>query len=122
MTGDETRLREWARTVTAAPVENWSRLVGGNSRTTWATDSIVVRADTGDGPFSDTPLTLRRGATVYAALPGRGIPIPRFYGYDATVGAIALERATGTPAWDGDVLDALLGVLGRLHRIDADSL
>src|ERR1700750_3325752 len=110
MTGDETRLREWARTVTAAPVENWSRLVSGNSRTTWASDSIVVRADTGDGPFSNTPLTLEREATVYAALQDRGIPIPRFYAYAADVGALALERVPGTPAWDGDVLDALLGV------------
>src|SRR6202000_3199686 len=100
MPGDGTQLREWARTVTGAPVDSWSRLVSGNSRTTWASDSIVVRADSGDGPFSDTPRPLEREATVYAALQDRGIPIPRFYGYDAEAGAVALERASGTLAWD----------------------
>jgi aminoglycoside phosphotransferase (APT) family kinase protein len=130
MTQDGTALREWVQTALGGPAERWSRLVSGNSRTTWAADialdgatrPVIVRADSGDGPYSDTPLSLEREAVVYRALQDSGIPIPRLYGYDAAVGAIALERAPGVPAWDGDVLDALLGELARLHTIDPASL
>jgi aminoglycoside phosphotransferase (APT) family kinase protein len=130
MTQDGAELREWVGTLLGGRVDGWSRLVSGNSRTTWtaevvragATDAVIVRADSGDGPYSHTPLSLEREASVYRALQGSGVPIPRLRGYDAAAGAIALERVPGAPAWDGAVLDALLGELARLHTIDPATL
>jgi aminoglycoside phosphotransferase (APT) family kinase protein len=104
----------------------WSRLVAGNSRTTWAADTadaaVVVRVDDGDGPFSDTPLTLEREVTVYRALQDRGIAIPRLYGFAPAARAVVMERAPGEPEWNGDVIDALLRELARLHALDPAEL
>jgi aminoglycoside phosphotransferase (APT) family kinase protein len=123
-------LTAWLERTLDGRVLDWRRLVAGNSRTTWAVDvergaerlELVVRIDAGDGPFSDTPLTLAREAAVYRAVQGHGVPIPATYGYDADLDAVALERVAGEPAWDLDVLDALLTQLAHLHAVDADAL
>ena len=123
-------LRTWLEMLLGGEVVAWRRLVAGNSRTTWSADvaaagrttALVVRVDTGDGPFSHTPLTLAREAAVYAALAGRGVTLPHSYGFDEGLGALALERAAGAPAWDGAVLDALLGELAVLHSVDVGDL
>src|SRR3954449_9409744 len=85
MSGEETQLKGWVEALLGGPLTGWSRLVAGNSRTTWAADTadaaVVVRVDEGDGPFSDTPLPLEREVTVYRALQGSGIAIPRLYGF-----------------------------------------
>lgn len=120
----------WLERMLDGRVLRWERLVAGNSRTTWAVDvergsdllELVVRIDAGDGPFSDTPLTLEREAAVYRAVQGHGVPIPATYGYDGALDAVALERVAGRPAWDLDVLDALLVQLARLHAVDAAAL
>jgi aminoglycoside phosphotransferase (APT) family kinase protein len=126
----ETALRAWLERLLGGTVTGWRRLVAGNSRTTWAADvavadrslPLVVRVDTGDGPFSDTPLSLAREAAVYDALAGRGVALPRSYGFDQGLCALALERAAGAPVWDERVLDALLGQLVALHAIDLREL
>ena len=126
MKGDEEQLKAWVAGLLGGPVTAWSRLVSGNSRTTWSADAngagLVVRVDEGDGPFSDTPLSLEREVTVYRALQGRGIAIPRLYGFDAGARALVMERAPGEPAWDGDVVDALLRELARLHALEPETL
>jgi aminoglycoside phosphotransferase (APT) family kinase protein len=126
MTAEETQLKAWVETLLGGPLTAWSRLVAGNSRTTWSGDAagtaIVVRVDEGDGPFSDTPLTLEREVSVYRALQDRGIAIPRLYGFDSGAGAVVVERAPGEPAWSGEVIDALLRELARLHALEPAEL
>jgi aminoglycoside phosphotransferase (APT) family kinase protein len=126
----EAALWDWLRATLGGEIENARLLVSGNSRTTWAVDvvtssatiELVVRTDTGDGPFSDTALTLAREAVVYRALQDSGIHIPRFYGYDDGLGALAIGRVPGHEAWDGEVLDAVLAELAGLHALDVDAL
>jgi aminoglycoside phosphotransferase (APT) family kinase protein len=126
----EAALWDWLGSTVGGEIENARLLVSGNSRTTWAVDvvtssaaiELVVRTDTGDGPFSGTALTLAREAVVYRALQSSGIRIPRFYGYDDGLGALAIGRAPGDEAWDGEVLDAVLTELARLHALDVDGL
>jgi hypothetical protein len=104
--------------------------VAGNSRTTWSADvqrgtevaRLVVRVDTGDGPFSDTPLTLAREAAIYEDMQGRGLTLARTYGFDERLAALALERVPGVPAWDGHVLSDLLEELARLHTVEPAEL
>jgi aminoglycoside phosphotransferase (APT) family kinase protein len=127
---DEAPLWRWVAERAGGELGERQRLTNGNSRTTWAVDvrrpdgsvELVVRTDEGDGPFSDTPLSLSREATVYRALDGKGLRVPRFYGFDEHLGALAIERASGREAWDADVLDALLRELGQLHALDPDRL
>ncbi|HEY4098761.1 MAG TPA: phosphotransferase family protein, partial [Baekduia sp.] len=129
--GPPPALRAWIEETVGGPSRGWRRLVSGNSRTTWAADvdhdgadvlALAVRVDEGDGPFSGTPLTLAREAGVYAALQGRPVAIPRRYGYDAGLRALALERVGGAPAWDEDVLAGVLREAARLHALDAGTV
>jgi crotonobetaine/carnitine-CoA ligase len=111
-------------------VLGWGQLVAGNSRTTWGAQirrgadilNVVARADGGDGPFSGTPFTLEREAGMYRALQGQNIPLPAFYGFDRAANLVVLERVPGEPAWNAEVLAALLRELARLHAIDTDKL
>lgn len=128
---DEGQLREWVGAeLEGGTVARWARLVAGNSRTAWVADvqgaagsmPVVVRVDSGDGPYSGTPLSLEREVAVYRALQGRGVPIPRLLAFDARTRAVVMERAPGEPAWDGDVVDALLRELARLHALDPATL
>jgi aminoglycoside phosphotransferase (APT) family kinase protein len=128
--GREQRLRDWVARLMGGTVVEWQRLVSGNSRATWSVDvdvggdriPLVVRVDPGDGPFSHTPLTLAREASIYAEMQGRGVALPRTYGFDGALGAVVLERAPGEPAWDEHVFGAALEELARLHAVDVDAL
>ena len=128
-TGGEDLWR-WVQEQAGGMIVDRRRLTSGNSRTTWAVDvrssggivPLVVRVDTGDGPFSDTPLTLAREATVYRALGGHGVKIPRFYGFDERLGALAMARVPGGDEWSAPVIDAVLAELAHLHTIDPAEL
>lgn len=124
-------LQRWLGNQIGGTVSDWKRIVAGNSRTTWSADvevpggpdvRAIVRVDSGNGPFSDTVLTLEREATIYRALQGTGACLPRLLGFDPELRALAIERVSGTPAWDDDVADALLHELACLHRVDVDPL
>ena len=122
--------RDAVARILGGSVVAWEPLVSGNSRTTWSADvrrdgellALVARIDGGDGPFSDTPLTLAREAAFYRAVQGRGVPIPAIHGFDERLNMVVLSRADGEPAWDGAVLTALLGELRTLHALDADTI
>jgi aminoglycoside phosphotransferase (APT) family kinase protein len=123
-------LRDAVAQIVGGTVVAWEPLVSGNSRTTWSADvrrdgellALVARTDGGDGPFSDTPLTLAREAAFYHAVQGRGVPIPAIHGFDERLNMVVLSRAAGEPAWDGAILAALLRELRELHAIDADTV
>ena len=128
--GRDRRLRDWVQQLMGGTIVEWQRLVSGNSRATWSVDvdvdgdrlPLVVRVDPGDGPFSHTPLTLEREASIYAEMQGRGVALPRTYGFDGALSAVVLERAPGEPAWDEHVFGAALEELARLHAVDVDAL
>lgn|GEM_PF-2303647 len=123
-------LASWIEGALGGAVAGWRRLVSGNSRTTWAADLVrgeetlplVVRVDEGDGPFSGSALTLEREARAYAAVEGHGLPVPAFYAYDDGLRALVTERVAGAPAWDDEVLAAVLGAAARLHALEVGEL
>lgn len=124
------RLRAAVARLAGGSIEAWEPLLSGNSRSIWSADvrrdgrllRLVARVDAGDGPFSGTPLTLAREAAVYSAVQGRGVPVPEIHGFEEDLSLMVLSRAEGEPAWDADVLAALLAQLRALHEIDADTL
>lgn len=127
---DGEQIRAAVARLLGGEIDAWEPLVSGNSRSIWSADlrrdaqalRLVARIDGGDGPFSGTPLTLAREAAVYRALQGRGVPIPAIHGFDEALSLMVLSRAEGEPAWDDDVLAALLSQLRELHAIDADTV
>jgi aminoglycoside phosphotransferase (APT) family kinase protein len=124
------QLRDWVERLLDGTVVEWRRLVSGNSRATWSVDvetgsgrvALVVRVDSGDGPYSDTPFTLGREASIYTAMQDRGVAVPKTYGFDDGLSAMVLERVGGQPAWDESVFGAALEELTRLHAIDVGTL
>jgi aminoglycoside phosphotransferase (APT) family kinase protein len=130
----EEHLRGFAEKTLGVRIEASEPLGSGASRATWrltGSDGIerVLRADTGDGPMADTPLTLAREAAVYAALQLHAVPIPRLLGVAPGGEALLVERARGEEALDGlapearaEVMDAYVDALAALHRVDGATL
>ena len=124
------RLREWAGEVVGGEVLEWRRLTSGNSRSSYTADvrvgedvlELVVRHDEGGGPVAGTELSLEREATVYGALMGTDLPVPRLYGRSAELGAIAVSRLAGTTEESRLVLGDLLARLAELHRLPVEKL
>ncbi|MFC4948061.1 hypothetical protein [Pseudonocardia sp. GCM10023141] len=103
----EVELASWVDSVIHGGATRLDRLALGRSRVTYSArtataGSYILRVDTGEGPMSDTDLTLRREAAVYAAMQGRGVPrrhrtvLPRW----GSSGRAAVPRApqVGGPA------------------------
>jgi aminoglycoside phosphotransferase (APT) family kinase protein len=123
---DSEELSSWAEAALGGRTVEWRQLIGGNSRTTYLaavetpaeTIRLVVRAERGDGPFSDTELTLEREARMYRAVEGSGVAVPRLLAVAEDAGAIALSRVSGSEDWSERVLDDLLAEIAKLHRAD----
>ncbi|HWN35096.1 MAG TPA: phosphotransferase [Pseudonocardia sp.] len=127
-------LAAWVSGVTRGGTTSLDRLAQGRSRVTYiartaSAGAYIVRFDTGQGPLSDTELTLRREATVYAALRGRGVPIPAIHGISPDGTALLLElipdtcEVAGLPPRALDTLyDDYLDRLADLHRVDPGTL
>ncbi len=137
-------LVEWIAASTGGEVERLSREVGGGTREIWFADvqrgeqrlELVVRRDSGGGPFSGTELSLAREAAVYRALEQTPIPVPRVFaecaGRDAPeIGdAILLERVRGSadfpalraPTERVAVAEHFIEILATLHRLDPASV
>ena len=113
------------------------RIGSGASRLVWAVTvddgvrerDVVLRVDTGTGPVAGTPLDLRREATVYAALAGSGLPVPRLLGVEPEGRALLLERAVGDESIGAAGEDQRAAVgrsylvwLARLHELDPGAL
>lgn len=130
----EDELAAWVSGLAGGGAVRLDRLAQGRSRVTYsartaAAQTYIVRVDTGEGPLSDTELTLRREASVYTALQGSGVPIPAFHGVSPDGMALLLERAAGTSDVDSltprarDALfDDYLDRLADLHRLDTRAM
>jgi aminoglycoside phosphotransferase (APT) family kinase protein len=124
----------WVEGDAGAAVTEASVIGKGSSRRTWGVRLddgrvVVVREDTGAGPMAGTPLDLRREATVYRALTGRGLPVPALLGVAPDGTAVLLEHAPGTaelktadPDEQAAAARDYLRQLGRLHGLDVAGL
>ena len=130
----EDELASWVRDVVHDGATRLDRLALGRSRVTYSArtaggGSYIVRVDTGEGPMSDTELTLRREAAVYAALQDRGVPIPVFHGVAPDGMALLLERVGGTsevsalsPTTLNDLYDDYIDRIADLHLVEVTGL
>jgi aminoglycoside phosphotransferase (APT) family kinase protein len=127
---DAEALRGWLGRVCDGEVSEWSRLVSGNSRESFAATvqidgrsvPVVVRHDGGGGPVAGTELSLAREAVVYRALAASELPVPRLYGESASLQAIAISMMQGSASEPERALGDLVRRLGELHRLDVDRL
>lgn len=130
-------LAAWIASVSGRPVQRLSRVGSGSSRATYEvtlgdasdTDEAIARVDTGDGPMAGTELSLAREATVYRALAGSGVRIPRLRAAAKDGTVLLVDRAPGRHELDGltpeardRVLDDAIDALAEVHRLDVDAL
>ena len=138
-TTSESVVRSFVETATGGRIERLDRAATGASRATWFASvrqpdgtaaDLVARVDTGDGPLSGTELDLVREASVYRALAGTAVRIPRLVATSPDVRMLLVERAPGSEqlAAIADagtrqrVADDYFEALAELHRVDAGKL
>ncbi len=126
-------VRAWLESV-VGPIGDPAPIGSGASRELWRIETgagpRVVRVDTGTGPVAGTALDLAREATVYAALQGRGLPVPRLDAVEPAGRALLMELVAGEEALaavDDDARRRSIGRdylswLGRLHQLPVDEL
>ena len=135
MTGDLLpALRRWVEAETGSTIVSAETIGRGASRLIWvvslaAGHQVVVRADTGDGPVTGTPLTLAREGAVYHALAPTDLPIPTLHAVHPDGTALLLDRAPGedqlkalADAEASAVAEDFGRCLGRLHQLAPDGL
>src|SRR5690606_15398537 len=92
---------EWIREVTGASAVRVQRRSGGGSRAGYAVDAempdgtareLWFRADTGVGPQSKGPYTVRREAAVYRQLHGRGVRVAEVVAVHPSADAFLMTR------------------------------
>lgn len=128
-------IRSWVERELGIVVTGASRIGSGASREIWAIDdasgaAYVVRLDPGTGPVAGTALDLRREATVYRALQGRGLPIPRLHAVEPAGRAMVMERVRGEDSVSSiedagrrrAIGQSYSSWLGHLHRLDVSDL
>lgn len=134
----ERDIQDWIAGLTGAQVVRVERLFSGGSRHTILVDALaengtelplVLRRETGAGSHAGTDFSLEREYTVYRALAGSGIPVPKAYGLSTDKNALLLQRVPGTSdfrAADAQELSAcaksFMTSLAALHRLDIDTL
>jgi aminoglycoside phosphotransferase (APT) family kinase protein len=83
---------------------------------------VILRHDSGEGPFAGTVFSLEREALVCKALAGSGLPVPRVYASSSELSTMLTENMPGAHDAKGECLPALLACLRRLHEIDPANL
>ena len=131
--------RTWIEQVTGGRIERLEAMRGGGSRGMYLLDvttpdgrsELVVRRDTGGGPYAGTELaSLRREAGVCRALAGTGLPVPDVVGVSDDGRDLIATRLPGSDnfhaiADEGEkdgVRRDFIGTLGRLHALDVATL
>lgn len=128
----------WVESVTGGELVNFERETGGSSRSTnlvevrlrdGSVERLVLRLDTGDGPFSNTKFTLAREAATYRALASTSVPVPEIIAVSDAGDAVLMRRAPGhdsdvigDPVERQDVAEDYHRRLAELHAVDIDTL
>jgi len=124
----------WIEATAGERVRDGQRLSVGASRAmfilyTPGGRDLVLRVDTGGGPFAGTCYTLEREAELYHALSPHFAHIPEFLGQHPSGKAFLMNRVQGTHELStlGDeervaVCEGLVDALADLHRIDTGQL
>ncbi len=126
-------LRRWVEASTDATLTASRRHLVGGSRDLWFIEvdghPLVLRAETGAGALSDTPLTLEREARVVRALAGCGVPVAEIIAVSERPSAVLMTRLPGTSdlrrlkPGDGPALvEHFMEALAALHRLDLAGL
>ncbi len=132
-------LHGWVLEVTGAHRVELERRSAGGSRAGYAvaaemddgtTQELWLRCDTGAGPQSGGPYTLRREASVYRALHARGVKVAEVVAVHPTADAFLMKRLYGRN-WFSEVTDPeahdtiaveFMEELAAAHRIDVTHL
>jgi len=126
-------LRRWVEETTGAAITSSKRHLVGGSRDLWFLEvggrSLVLRAETGAGALTGTPLTLRREAAVCRALAGTGVPVAEVVAVSELPDAVLMTRLPGTsdlrqlaPADGPALVEHFMTTLASVHRLDAAML
>lgn len=127
-------LIRWVEDLTGHKVVDRLRLSSGTSRDMYilrmtAGPGLVLRIDTGGGPFAGTTMTLQREAEVYLDLSPHYPLIPEFIGLHPSGLAFVMRQVSGThelatlePAERETVCDELMDALADLHKVDTSLL
>ncbi|HTK66461.1 MAG TPA: phosphotransferase family protein [Pseudonocardia sp.] len=129
MTAPPPDLQAWV-TETIGGEAAWEpHPASGRSRLIWVVRPasspdrpLLLRAETGLGPFAGTEFTLAREAAVLRALAGTGVPVPAVHGdgdghvlMDLVAGDVDLDLSTDAGLV---TLASYCRVLATLHRLD----
>lgn len=122
-------LLDWVAEVVGAPVSRArEHPASGRSRLIWLVEAggrrLLVRQETGLGPFAGTEFTLAREASVLRSLAGSSVPVPAVHGVSDDGGTVLMEELPGTADLDlstpdgHEALVAFCRTLAELHRLD----
>lgn len=132
-----TSLASWIHDVAPGRVVGFRQHpAAGLSRGAWLVDIdnrgtmqvLLLRAESGTGPFSKTTFTIEREALAIRALEGTGVPVPRIHGVAQGEGAVLMENLSGSADLDpttpegASALRDFAGRLASLHAVDVDTL
>lgn len=132
------QLADWVREVTGARAVRLERRSAGGSRAGYAVEADTgdgtvqywLRVDTGYGPQSDGPYTVRREAAVYREVHRHGVKVAEVVAVHPTAEAFLMKRLPGRN-WFSEVKDPedqlriaqeFMEALAVLHRIDVEQL
>ena len=128
MTGPAPDLRAWVRETVGDcawephPASGRSRLIWIVRPSSAPDRPLLLRAETGLGPFAGTEFTLAREAGVLRALAGSGVPVPVVHGAEA--GHVLMDLVPGSVELDlrspagRATMTAYCEVLALLHGLD----
>jgi aminoglycoside phosphotransferase (APT) family kinase protein len=129
----------WIEDVAGGPIVQAERRPGGARKEAWfvdvrgadgGVDHLFLRLDRSVAAASGDPWTIRREATVYAALGGTDVPVPDLLAVHPTLEAMLSERLAGEN-WFSRIRDPeeqvrtardFMASLAALHRIDPATL
>jgi aminoglycoside phosphotransferase (APT) family kinase protein len=132
-------LVSWVEDVGGGALVGADRRPGGARKEAWFVDlrrddgtvhSCFLRYDRSDPARTKDPWTLHREATVYVALQGTDVPVPRVLGVHPVHQAMLSERVAGE-TWFSRIVDAgeqeatardFMTKLAALHALDASAL